>query len=244
MDNFLKNSFIVLTSDCDAEGLLGIRNIFDRFMDLAAEHAAHLGVSYYDMLERGCMWVAVRTRVRLYRRPKLGEIVTAETWPGKPGLAKSDRFYRIMHDGELLAEGRTEWTAQDLRTGAVRRTDSYGWPDIALRDEVLCGEPFTRFKRIKAGDTTHYTVGSMDIDTGRHMNNVAYIRMLLGVFSTAELAAMDMREVEISYRRACLEGERLTIRRVRTDDAWMFQVEKDDGEAAAQAVIRLNGDEE
>ena len=95
MDNRLRKDYTVLTSSCDAEGLLGLRNIFDICMDLAAEHAAELGVGYYDMLDKRCFWVAVRTRVRIYERPKLGSHITTETWPGKPGRAKSDRYYRL-----------------------------------------------------------------------------------------------------------------------------------------------------
>ena len=238
MENTLTINRPVLTSDCDAEGRLGVRNIFDWFMDLAAEHAALLGVGYHDMLKRGCIWVAVRTRVRIFHRPEMGATVQGETWPGKPGLAKSDRFYRLFDESGVLAVGRTEWTAQDVLTGAIRRTDSYGWPAMEARQDRVCEEAFTRFRPLTEGETLSYTVGSMDIDTGRHMNNVAYIRMLLGAFTTRELAAMDIREAEVSYRRACLEGEKLTIRRLRTADGWQFQVEKPDGEAAMQALIR------
>ena len=241
MDNSLITARTVLTSDCDAEGKLGVRNIFDWFMDLAAEHAALLGVGYHEMLEHGCIWVAVRTKVKIYHRSEMGRALQAETWPGKPGLAKSDRFYRLSEGGLVLTEGRTEWTAQDVHTGAIRRTDSYGWPDIETRQERVCEEAFTRFKRLAEGELFSYTVGSMDIDTGHHMNNVAYIRMLLGTFSAKELAGMDICGVEVSYRRACLEGEKLTIRRLRSMDCWQFQVEKMDGEAAMQALIRFRG---
>ena len=148
MDNIWKKDYLILTSLCDAEGKLGIRSIFDIYMDMAAVHAAHLGVRYYDMLEKRCYWVAVRTRVRFTSRPRLGDTITAVTWPGKPGLAKSDRFYQLLTpEGRLLSEGRTEWAAQDIGTGAIRRTDSYGYPmGLQHREERVCKEPFTRFR--------------------------------------------------------------------------------------------------
>lgn len=243
MENFRKTEHTILTSLCDAQGKLSVSRLFDLFMDMAADHAARLGVGYYDMLERRCYWVAVRTRVRIHRRPRLGETITAETWPGKPGLAKSDRFYRLAAGEELLAEGRTEWGAQDIDTGAVRRTDSFGFPmDLDFREERLCPEPFTRFRDgdfSDGGDVCRYTVRSTDIDVGRHMNNVAYIRMLLGTFSTEEQEAMDISEVEISYRRGCFEGEELQIVRRRTEDGWQFLVRRPDGETAAHAAMRL-----
>ena len=242
MNNTWKKELTVLSSQCDAEGRLGIRNTFDLFMDMASEHAAQLGVGYDDMLEQRCCWVAVRTRVRFWRRPRLGEAVTAETWPGKPGLAKSERYYRLSCGGGVAAEGRTEWAAQDIDTGAVRRTDSYGFPmGFDFRPDRVCEEPFTRFRDIDVNGIEPvrvYTVDPMDIDMGKHMNNVAYIRMLLGTFSTAEQEAMGITEAEISYRRACFEGEELRIYRRFDGGVWQFQVCRPDGETAIHAMLR------
>jgi len=248
MNNFLDKEYRVLSSVCDAQGLMGIHNVFDCFMDLAAEHAGQLGVSYYDMLEHRCYWVAVRTRVIFYDRPKLGETIHAMTWPGKPGLAKSDRFYLLYSGDRIMAEGRTEWAAQDIDTGAVRRTDSYGYPaELVHREERVCASPFTRFRPMQPeagnGQNCRYKVNSTDIDVGRHMNNVAYVRMLMGTFSVSEHEEMDIREVEISYRRACYEGEDLDICRERTDDGWRFAVIRPDGETAVDALLRLGARE-
>lgn len=244
MENSLKKQMTVLSSLCDAEGRLGIANIFDLCMDLAAEHASKLRMSYYDMLAQRCYWVAVRTRICIYRRPKLMESVQAETWPAKPGVAKCDRFYRICAGDEVLAEGRTEWTAQDLDTGMVRRSSSYGYPsELTHRENRVCEAPFTRFRDlVKTEDVTTipYTVRAMDIDLGRHMNNVAYIRMLLNTFTTGELADMDISEMEISYRVGCYEGEALQIERVRREEGWFFAVKKGTGETAAHARILIH----
>ena len=241
MESTMTKRYRVLTSVCDAQGLLGVKNVFDLFMDLAAEHAAILNVGHYEMLNKGLIWVAVRTRVRIYRRPRLGEQICAETWPGKPGLVKSDRFYRLSDAEEILAEGRTEWAVQDVQSGTVRRSDSYGFPEICFTDERVCSEKFTRFGNMSGGDELHYIVSSMDIDLAHHMNNTAYIRMLLGTFSTKELNTMDIEEAEISYRLACYEGEKLTIRRIRTGNTWGFQVEKSSGETAVHAILHLRG---
>jgi acyl-ACP thioesterase len=244
MENYLEKQYSVTSSLCDAQGLLGLRNIFDICMDMAAENAAQQKLGLYDMRAQRCYWVAVRTRVRLYKRPTMGEHFTAMTWPGKPALAKGDRFYRLTQGDALLAEGRTEWAAQDMDTGRIRRTDSYNYPpELIHRAETVCAEPFVRFHDLPLTEKTlvkTYTVGSMDIDLGQHMNNVAYIRMLLGTFTVAELAAMDVQEVEISYRRGCFEGEELSIYRVLEDNVWRFQVQKPNGETAVHAKFILN----
>lgn len=239
MGNTLKKDIRVLSSLCDLEGRMGVYNVFNCFMDMAAEHAEHIGVGFYTMLEQRCYWVAVRTRVKFYERPAIMETIEGESWPFAPSLAKNDRFYRLMKDGRVLAEGRTEWAAQNMDTGRVMRCSEYFPEGTDFRTDKVCEEPFTRFKPL-AGEWEEfsYTVSAMDIDTGCHMNNVMYIRMLLNTFCGEDLRAMDIGELEISYRRACLEGEGLTIRRVFREGAYWFDVVKPDGEIAVQALVK------
>lgn len=239
MGNTLNKRIAVLSSLCDLEGRMGVYNIFNCFMDMAAEHAEHIGVGYHAMLARRCYWVAVRTRVRFYDRPRIMEKIEGESWPFAPSLAKNDRFYRLTKDGRVLAEGRTEWAAQNMDTGRVMRCSEYFPEGTDFRTDKVCEEAFTRFKPLSGEyEEFFYTVSAMDIDTGRHMNNVMYIRMLLNTFSCDELKAMDITEVEVSYRRACLEGEKLSIRRASRDGEYWFDVVKPDGEIAVQAVVK------
>lgn len=240
MENKLTKEIRVLSSLCDAQGRMGVFNIFNAFMDMAAEHADRIGVGFYAMLDKGAFWVAVRTRVRFYDRPALMDVIGGETWPAAPALAKNDRFYRLSRGGKILAEGRTEWAAQSVETGRILRCAEYFPGNISFLEEQVCPEAFTRFRPLAGdGETFFYTVAAMDIDTGHHMNNAMYIRMLLNTFSVAEQQSMDMTEMEISYRRACREGENLSICRQFRENAWWFDVIKPDGEIAAQALLRV-----
>ena len=242
MENLFETEFTVPSSASDAAGRMSLAGIFDRCMDMASEHAERLGVGFDDMHERRAFWLAVRTRVRIYERPRLMERVLARTWPGRPGAVKCDRFYTLSRDGQVLAEGRTEWVGQDIDTGRVLKVGDFGYPlSMEHRPERVCDGPFTRFREQPAPENflASYRVGSRDIDMGRHMNNVAYVRMLLGTFSVAELEAMDIAEAEVSYSMACREGEELSLYRRRGEDGWYFLVQKPDGTAAVQMALRL-----
>ena len=242
MKNILEQLITIPSSRTDARGQLSVVGAFHTIMDLASDHAEIIGVGYGDMCARGAYWVAVRTRLRFYDRPAMGQEVRLQTWPGKAGSVKCDRFYRISQGARPVIEGRTEWVAQDFETGRILKTDAFGYPlDMAVRPERVCDVPFTRFKDDPAPENLvqTYTVGSQDIDTGRHMNNVAYVRMLMGTFTVAQIEAMDICEVEVAYRVACREGEALTIYRRQDGEGWHFLVCKADGTAAMQAVIRL-----
>ena len=109
----------VRASQCDAAGKLGIPAVFALFMDMATEHADALGIGLRELGKRGLFWLAVRTRVRLYRRPAMLEKVQAATWPEKPGRIRCNRDYTVAAGDELLAQGRTEWAVIHPETGKL-----------------------------------------------------------------------------------------------------------------------------
>ena len=85
-----------------------------------------------------------------------------------------------------------------------------GFPaDFPFSDRTGITDHPTRF----ADDLTQaelvrgYTVRPTDIDFGRHMNNVAYVRVLLDCFSAAELASAPHR-VDGGPLRRSLSGGR------------------------------------
>ena len=43
------------------------------------------------------------------------------------------------------------------------------------------------------------------------MNNAAYIKILFGAFSCAQLDEMNIKDVEVAFRTPCFEGDTLTI---------------------------------
>ena len=105
--------------------------------------------------------------------------------------------------------------------------------------DTVCDGRYAALREIPDEEVCRYTVRSVDLDVGQHMNNVAYIPMLLGTLPSAALHAI--REMETHYRRPCLEGETLSIRRRRLENGWLFAAVKSDGETAvvSQALEAL-----
>ena len=114
-------------------------------------------------------------------------------------------------DGAPLIVGKTEWAVLNLDTmKPVPLTDVY--PEgLVLPDAPEYDAPFVRVtgSLARADALGVYTVRSTDIDLGGHMNNAAYLRALFGVFSNAELAAMEIHEIDAGFRASCFEGETL-----------------------------------
>ncbi len=208
-----EHELMIGPGQADREGLMSIPGVFAAFMDIAAVHADRLGVGMNAMDARGLFWVTARTKVRIVRRPAMGEVVTVQTWPDPPARVRGDRGYRIVKGDETLVLGKTEWAVVDVKNGGLRQFGEIYPPEMEFKTPPALEAPHVRIPDRFEGiePFARYTVRSVDIDVGRHMNNTAYIRALLGAFSCDELARMDVHDIDVTYRASCFEGETLDL---------------------------------
>ncbi|MBQ2528289.1 MAG: hypothetical protein II544_06015 [Spirochaetales bacterium] len=231
----------IMPSQVDYENRLRYHETFNVFMDLANRHAEILGIDQNTLMNKGLFWLTVKTRICFHRRPKMSDRIQAQTWPVKPSSVRSDRCYRILDDDGLLAEGRTEWAIMDMNTGRLANMK-----DMFPQELVFNEEPFSieDFPRIAACDETYtlkskYTVISSDIDMGQHMNNVAYVRALMGMFSVQELKDMDIREISVIFKTSAHEGDVLSMLYRKEGDILNCGLCFEDGRPSLLAQIRI-----
>ncbi len=234
---FEKKSNVAL-SLCDNTGKLSIYNIFTLFMDIATEHANELKLSSDDLGEN-LFWITVRTKVKIFDRPKMNAEMTLKTWPEKPSRVRANRHYVISDGDTELIKGKSEWTVVDTQSGKLCRVADL-YPDgFDFCSDLAVEEKFSRISDDFSDAQTlcEYTVRSIDIDLVQHMNNAAYIRTLMGAFSTKELEEKPIKEIEIAYKAQSYEGETLIIKYRNTEDAVEYGMIKSDSTVAA--TIRI-----
>ena len=102
MEQIYEQELFITPSLADARGRLSWPGAFTVCQDLAGIHAEKLGVGLAAMAERQLFWLTVRTKIRILDFPRLGETVTARTWPEKPGALRCNRSFELVRDGEVL----------------------------------------------------------------------------------------------------------------------------------------------
>lgn len=240
MNNKLVKQYLVTASACDNTNHMSIQAIFTLFMDLAAEHGSELGLGMYDLAEKGLIWLTTKTKIHFFERPGMLDTVTAATWPEEPELIRCNRDYKLTDGDRILAVGKTEWAMYELASGRlVKTTGAYPagldhWP------EKVCEEPFSRPKDDFATceEIATHVVHSTDIDVSQHMNNVAYVRVMLSAFSCRELEQMNISEAEVFFRAQCYEGEKLSLRIKRQDDRFEIGILKENEKTAAIGIFK------
>ena len=236
MTGKLTKTISIGPSRCDSSGRLGIADAAALFMDIAGEHADLLGIGQEALGADGGFWLTVKSMYRFFRRPGFGETAELSTWPKPPERRKCYRDYLLSSGGEPLAAGRTEWAVMDISSGKLRHLDDLYPANMELYDASALTDDFSRFEDDPAEGLMlgTYTVRSTDIDVGRHMNNVAYIRAFASLFPSAEWNSLDIRFLEIWYRSQCFEGEELRLLQKSYDGRNEVSFIKTDGTCAAQ----------
>ena len=203
----------IMPSQTDYVNRLRYHETFNVFMDLANRHAEILGVDQKTFMDRNLFWLTVKTRIRFYRRPQMSERVQGQTWPVKPISLRSDRCYRLLDNDGVIAEGRTEWAVMDMNSGRLANLNELFPKELVFNEEQFSIEDFPRIMPYDDSfvlkDT--YKVLSSDIDMGQHMNNVAYVRALMGMFSVEELKDMDIREITVIFKTSAHENDVLSM---------------------------------
>lgn len=241
MNNRLEKSIRIPVSLCDSTGHLDVPGFFTIFMDMASEHAVDIGMGMDAMANKGLIWLAVKTKVKIYSRPALFSSVTATTWPAQPGRIRCDRLYTMYQGDTLVAEAKNEWTMYEPATGKLRKMEN-GYPkDLEVWPEIVCDEPYAKLKADFADAQEIYRckVTSGDLDTSRHMNNVEYVKVMFNAFSSRQLAEMDIASVDIAYKNQCYEGEELSVRIKDADNGFEIGIIKEDGSAGAVALVKV-----
>ena len=237
LQGFFEKNFTLSPDYCGASARMSPLAVFTMFQAIAAEHAERIGVGGAAMARRGAFWLTLHSRVDFFRWPALAQEVTAATWPEhcEGRSLRCFRSYSLRQGDQLLALGRTQWAVLGEKGRLIPFAQS-GFPeDFPFVEREGITEAPARFRDDLLPEelVQRHTVRSTDIDMGRHMNNVAYVWMLLGTLSSKELAALC--EMETHYRRPCLEGETLSIRRRRLEHGWDFAAVKPNGETAVCA---------
>lgn len=210
----LSREMKILPSMCDSAMRLSIPAALDIFQDTATLHADRFDIGPGGMERRNYFWIITKIRIHINRMPLMMDDVTACTWIQSPDRVSCERDFSITQENDVLAYGRSIWAVISRDTGRLVHMDGL-YPEIDFSVAPPDDRSFLRINR-KFDDAAaigEYTVRSGDIDLGGHMNNVNYVRAMLGCFPSGELASMAIKELELNFISQTYEGE--TLRFVR-----------------------------
>ncbi|MBR3039511.1 MAG: hypothetical protein IKI20_02475 [Lachnospiraceae bacterium] len=238
MQNKLTKTDYILPSRSDWNAELGLADTIDIFMDMAMEHAELLKIGISEFNPKRLFWVAAKTKVHFNRPVKMAETVSFSTWPQMPGKIKGDRQYSFCTGDEVLGYGKTEWVVINSDTKAIQKLDGIYPAELEFCTDPGDPEDFDRLRDFKDGEPFgEYKVRCVDIDYGLHMNNVAYVRAIEGLFSSKEWDERAFRDFQIDYKKSCYEGDTLIFTKKEENGACYLKGALEDGNTIVLAKL-------
>lgn len=205
------NNYFLGISDFDCYDRLSPAGALGILQNISAEHAEQLGIGFKAMLQRGLLWVILRTKYTVEQPAEVLTTVKAETVLRKPGRAASVRDYRVYDSNDsVLLRGITQWAVINAQTRRLMPLAGIMPQDFAddsapefpdgiskLRDFEALGEPFC------------CKPGFSFIDRNGHINNARYAELAADALEPSEKEAVKAFQIDFIHETRL--GEQLKL---------------------------------
>jgi acyl-ACP thioesterase len=213
-----ETSFPVASYEAGHNGNLSLYALFNRFQDLAGEHAAFLQVGYEELRNMKLTWILSRIKVQILSLPAWGDIVRLATWPkGVDRLFALRDFSLTSERGETLVLATTAWLLVDVEKNRPQRIDvlpidlQFTGAPHAIReipDKISMPQQLT--------PVFEKPIWVSDIDMNQHVNNAQYAKWIGDCFPEDQYRNRQLTSMHINYLDEVLLGD--TIGLMKTPD--------------------------
>lgn len=214
------------------EGEMPLALLAARIIEIATLHADSLGVGYKAMISDDQAWVLSRLSIEMERYPKIDEDYSIATWVETFNRRFSERNFEIFDaEGHTIGYARSMWAAINLKTRGFGSLDVVSAISDVVIDRACPIEKTPRLTDPETADKSlAYTFTYRDLDFNRHVNSVAYIRLLLDAWPLDFHDRYRAKRIDVAYIHEARFGDTVELRCC------------DDG-GATSAVILKPGDE-
>ena len=221
MNNSYKIDYKVKYSEVDSDYKMRLDHIVTHFQDITGLHSDEMEIDGKTLLEKSnAFWVLTKLKMKIHRLPEFDETLEIETWPTVAKGVRFGRDYRISKDGIPLISGTSDWCTLDFDTRKPRRVDTIHYPHTMphREDRSDAGEILRIRETVEDAEINHkYRSSFVDIDTNKHTNNIAYLRMILNCFSPEEFNELQLDELQVSFLSQTFHGDEITVYKKKTD---------------------------
>ena len=184
------------------------------------------------------IWVFVKNKIQKRAKVLWNEKINVESYFTKisPATVTVDTVVKNSA-GETAILARTEICAIDFTTQRVKRISSLDLPELKVYQSTA-GFDFTRFQETALREEYKFNVPSTSIDSGRHLNNVEYLRFILNVSSVNRELENPVCETEINFVAQARENELLTVYSGMADGKEIYLIKSGDTVVVRCALSR------
>lgn len=242
MDNYYEKEMLLTSAFIDRNCRLGLYQVGMILQDVMTELFYQFGCDGVVVArEYSALWAFARFQLHMERFPEWMDRVRVRVFPVRVSSVTVHLNTEIETlAGETVLQCRQELCALDLRDHSLRKLASMPYPrDLPLRPSVYTA-PYCRMKTTFSQEDFIYeeTIYPLDTDMNCHMNNVAYLRVVMNAFPAAFWNSHRVTDFDIHYLSEGREGERVQVFRRDAGNGCAVQVESD-GRILVRAFLKI-----
>lgn len=228
--------------DTDADRRVRITQMLVYMQETSNIHMESCGPSL-DRLrdENKLAFLLSKIRMSIYKPLYAFEDIEVQTWTCDNHGFAIPRFYRIVRNGEVIADADTTWALMDLDGMRLVKGDILA--DIYdFENEPADSIDVPQRFKLPAGavleDIGERRIVYSDLDYNMHMNNTKYTDMLCDLIPIEHVGRI--KGVFLSYLNEAAFNDTLDIRHVFADGTHYFRTVGREGKTCLEAELILN----
>lgn len=200
-------------------------------------HIASTGITLDQLRdEKKLAFILSKIQIALYRPLGAYDKIEVQTWTCKGRGFTSPRCFRILKDGEVVAEANTQWALLGVEDRQFHRLEETGYEFEDEEPLALTVPARIRFP----ADLPLETLGQRrivysDLDYNMHMNNTRYPDMLCDFMPLEDVGRI--KGISLSYLREAAFGNVVTVLGAKRDESYYFRTLGEDGSVCLEAQV-------
>ncbi|MDD2320577.1 MAG: thioesterase [Geobacteraceae bacterium] len=218
METVFTASYRVRSYETDFLRRVKPATLLNYLQDAASSHAAVLGFSVADLLQKNLTWVLSRYQVRVYRYPFEGEEIRVRTWRSAVDSFHALRDFEVVDEYDrTLAVASSSWLIINLDSRRPVRIKT-AVDDFPVHPYRSFPGDFCMLPKCDASERELvFRVRMADLDQNRHVNHVVYPEWAFETIPEAVLNSRLPAEIHIAYRAEAVYGSKIISRSAVTD---------------------------
>lgn len=226
--------------DTDANRQVRPSALVTYLQETANEHLIHIGISLDDLRDQyGLAFILGSISVRAYKPLFSGDKIEVQTWTSGERGFRHHRCFRVLRDGEIVAEATTIWALINLQNGNLVKVENMPY-HIEPEELITLSDLPPRLKMPQL--STMEQVGERriaysDIDYNGHMNNTRYPDMLCDF--VPDMCNHRVTGMVLSYRKEAAFGNTLCVFSTKNENNYLICTVDEEGNICTEALLQL-----
>lgn len=216
---------------------LKLSSFFDIMQDGAYKNADDYGYGFYDMEDKGLIWVISRIKVIWENDAYFEDKLKFSTWAKSLERLFFRRDYILESEAKTVAKATALWLIVEEKTRRPQRPSVITDYQTTFIDESVIDEVPRKIDIIEDTDFVFTkTVRHCDIDLNGHMNNERYVELALDALPK-EYFEKNLKTFEIEFKQESKFGDELVMTRKILDNSVYVRACNDLGECVFASIF-------